>query len=88
MTNLVSMVKTLNCKYHMLLQNYPCLPILIPKTIFHAFIITTVVNDLEFIVYTPIQMPFFEALMHAVLFIAKTSVQSDNVTVLFILFCY
>ena len=35
--------------------------------------------------YMPIQMRFFEGLMHAVLFIAKTSVQSDNITVLFIL---
>ena len=33
----------------------------------------------------PIQMRFFEGLMHAVLFIAKTSVRSDNITVLFIL---
>ena len=36
----------------------------------------------------PIQMQFFEGLMHAVLFIAKTSVQSDNVIVLFILWFF
>lgn len=68
----------------MLLQNYPCLPILIPKTIFHAFIIRTVIHDLEYIrQFKCVFLKVFK--MYTVLFIAKTSVQSDNVIVLFIL---